>query len=110
MKAIELEVTLNNVGKVKLEKSLVGKVLIPIPDSRNPAGWATHFNSKWPTGKTIMEQVEYDDALLEGLKVLARRQTVARMQQEYRDAHPNENGATRGRRSKQEIVDLPIRK
>ena len=103
MKGLKLEVTLNKMGATKLETPLMQTVIIPVSDKSDARSWQNHFAAEWP--KNTFPKPDFNDVMIEGLKVLARRATVKNMMDTYKAANPSAAGG-RGKRSKQELLDL----
>lgn len=101
MKAEKIEITLNKVGTTALETPIKGEVLIPLADKESD--WPRVFAS-WPKAKGLMEKVTIHDAIVEGLRTLARRQKTSELIKEYRAA--NGGNRKRGRGSEREVVDI----
>lgn len=103
-----LEVVLNKVGKTELDTdhALKRTIKVPVPDDLEASGaeWVKHFDAQWPTGKDFADKPRLSDVLLEGVKTLVRRATVAAMVKEYREKHPSSGG--RGRKGEMQFEEI----
>lgn len=93
VKGYKIVVNLSKIGDTKLEEPL--STTVGVPHAENQTEWLKLFSAdKWDGD--VMEKVSLDEALTAGLEVLARRQAVKKLRDEYLAAHPSVRRRGRG--------------